>query len=204
MYVRNIYRQSHQSSLEAVKLENRKELSQMKLDHEAEISKLQQVQVSAATSAEGEHAEELNRVIKNYEERIEKLQTAEEHDKSKLQNKIQQLENKLGAFVGNLMTGSDVKEDFIKELRQEIESLRAVVEMKNEELKSARQEKESLNQSVTSLNESQRKVESLTHQVEDLKELLDVKVGKVMKVFSFFSQNIFLRETTSGGWTWSC
>ena len=162
------------------------------------------VQVSAATSAEGEHAEELNRVIKNYEERIEKLQTAEEHDKSKLQNKIEQLENKLGAFVGNLMTGSDVKEDFIKELRQEIESLRAVVEMKNEELKSARQEKESLNQSVTSLNESQRKVESLTHQVEDLKELLDVKVGKVMKVFSFFSQNIFLRETTSGGWTWSC
>ena len=154
--------------------------------------------MSAATSAE-----ELSRVIKNYEERIEKLQTAEEHVKSKLQNKIQQLENKLGAFVGNLMTGSDVKEDFIKELKQEIDSLRTVVEMKNEELKSARQEKENLNQSVTSLNESQRKVESLTHQVEDLKELLDVKVK--LSVFSCFSQTILiLRETTSGGWTWSC
>ena len=162
--------------METVQLENRKKLSQLKLDHEEEIKQLQQAQLSAATSVEEEHTEELNRVVKNHEERIEKLQMAEEQDKAKLQNKIQQLENKLGAFVGNLMTGSDVKEDFIKELKQEIESLRAVVEIKNEELKSARQEKENLNQSVTSLNESQRKVESLTHQVEDLKELLDVKV----------------------------
>ena len=185
---RHLCRQAHQSSLETFKLENRKKLSQLKIDHEAEISRLNQVQVSAATSVEEEHAEELNRVIKNYEERIEKLQSSHEHDKSKLQNKIEQLENKLAAFVDNLMTGSDLKEDFIKELKQEIDSLRAVVEMKNEELKSARQEKENLNQSVTSLNESQRKVESLTHQVEDLKELLDVKVK--LSVFSCFSQTV--------------
>ena len=173
----------------------------MKIDHEAEIDQLKQAQVSAATSVEEDHAEELNRVNKDYEEKIEKFKVAGEQDKTKLQNKIQQLENKLGAFVGNLMTGTDVKEDFIKELKQEIESLRAVVEMKNEELKSARQEKENLNQSVTSLNESQRKVDSLTHQVEDLKELLDVKVKFLL--ISFFSF-LFLRETTSGGWTWSC
>ena len=87
-------------------MENRKKLSQLKIDHEAEISRLNQVQVSAATSVEEEHAEELNRVIKNYEERIEKLQSSHEHDKSKLENKIEQRENKLAAFVDNLMRGS--------------------------------------------------------------------------------------------------
>ena len=123
-----------------------------------------------------EREEELRRVMDNHEKTVEKLQTAHNEEKAKYKKKIGKLEANLSAFVDNLMNGSESKNDVLKELKQEVESLRAVVEMKNEELRSARQDRESLDQSVTSLNESQRKVESLTFQVEDLKGLLEVKV----------------------------
>ena len=67
---------------------------------------------------------------------------------------------------------------FFQELQNEVESLRSVVELKNQELRSLRTEKEELSLSVVSANESQTKIHNLTCQVEDLRELLEVKVRK--------------------------
>ena len=126
---------------------------------------------------EEEGNKEAVKVTKNLQMKVEKLQKDREEDKEKYEHKIVQLEAKLSAVVDNLMNSSCSKEDLlIKELRQEVESLRAVLEMKNEELRTGRQERESLNQSITSLNESQKKVETLSCQVEDLKGMLEVKV----------------------------
>ena len=61
-------------------------------------------------------------------------------------------------------------------MKKEVESLRSVVDIKNEEIKSLKREREELSKSLVSLNESQTKVSNLTCQVEDLKELLEVKV----------------------------
>ena len=50
------------------------------------------------------------------------------------------------------------------------------MDIKNEEIKCLKGEKEEMSRSLVSLNESQTKVSNLTCQVEDLKELLEVKV----------------------------
>lgn len=62
-------------------------------------------------------------------------------------------------------------------MKKEVESLRSVVDIKNEEIKSLKREREEVSKSLVSLNESQTKVSNLTCQVEDLKELLEVKVN---------------------------
>ena len=67
--------------------------------------------------------------------------------------------------------------NLIKELKKEVESLRCVIDMKNEEIKSLRIEKDEMSQSLVSQNESQSKISNLTCQVEDLRELLELKVG---------------------------
>ena len=169
-------RQAQESSMESLRLESRDKLTKLETDHQDEISQLKQVHAASVSSLE-EGNKEAVKVTKNLQTKIEKLQKDREEDKEKYEHKIVQLEAKLSAVVDNLMNSSCSKEDLlIKELRQEVESLRAVLEMKNEELRTGRHERESLNQSITSLNESQKKVETLSCQVEDLKGMLEVKV----------------------------
>merc|ERR1712240_780788 len=60
-------------------------------------------------------------------------------------------------------------------MKQELESLKAVLEIRNNELRSLRREKEEMADSVASLNDSQVKISNLTCQVEDLRELLELK-----------------------------
>ena len=163
--------------MESLKLENQNKLKKLKRDHQAKIMELRQNQESSIAFLKAEHSKELDRVVHDFEEKIGNLEDDRDQHKAEYEKKVTQLETKLSAMEDNMMSGSDVQEGFIKELKQEVESLRAVMEMKDEELRSARLEKESLNQSISSLNESQRKVEALTHKVEDLKGLLEVKVN---------------------------
>ena len=74
-------------------------------------------------------------------------------------------------------------------MQNEVESLRSVVELKNQELRSLRTEKEEMSLSVISANESQTKIHNLTCQVEDLRELLEVKVRKHIKYDAIYFFN---------------
>ena len=138
--------------------------------HKAEITKLNEDHATHVVELENAKVQEQALIKSESQEEISRLQT-----------KIKQLEVKMSTLLDNQVSGLDPQTNLIKELKKEVESLRCVVDLKNEEIKSLRSEKEEMSQSLVSQNESQSKISNLTCQVEDLRELLELKVGGNLK-----------------------
>ena len=96
-------------------------------------------------------------------------------EKCTLVKKIEELETKLGTWIQSQSSGLDSKSCLIQELENEVRSLRSVLELRNEEIKNLKRDNDEMSNSVASLNKSQTKIKNLSCQVEDLKELLEVK-----------------------------
>ena len=147
-----------------------KEIQSLDESHKAEITKLNEDHATHVVELENAKVQEQALIKSESQEEISRLQT-----------KIKQLEVKMSTLLDNLVSGSDPQTNLIKELKKEVESLRCVIDLKNEEIKGLRIEKEEMSQSLVSQNESQSKISNLTCQVEDLRELLELKVGGNLK-----------------------
>ena len=168
---------AQQSHVDALMLTQSEKLEKLTKKHMKEIQSLDESHKAEITKLNEDHATHVVELenAKVQEQALIKSESQEEV--SRLQTKIKQLEVKMSTLLDNLVSGSDPQTNLIKELKKEVESLRCVVDLKNEEIKSLRIEKDEMSQSLVSQNESQSKISNLTCQVEDLRELLELKVG---------------------------
>jgi len=164
-----------ESKMETLMFENHKKVESLKQKHCKELEELHD-----------NHAKELKEVNSSNENLIEQLKQNHAESKSRLKgefdaekctlvNKIETLETKLGTWIKSQSSGPDQKSCLIQELENDVRSLRSVLELRNEEIKNLKRDNDEMVNSVASLNKSQTKIKNLSCQVEDLKELLEVK-----------------------------
>jgi len=163
----------HQSQFDSLMHDNSKKIEFLNQKHLDEVKQLELKHVGSMEEEKSKYADELSIMKSNYETKI-KISEAKHNDKVQtLKLKNTTLQTKLSDLVDNMHDSSSSQ--YVKEMKQELESLKAVLEIRNNELRSLRMEKEEMADSVASLNDSQVKISNLTCQVEDLRELLELK-----------------------------
>jgi len=163
----------HQSQLDSLMHDNSKKIEYLNQRHADEVNQFEKKRMYIIEEEKSKFVDELSKMSSKYEARIKLIEAKHRDEVQTLKLKNTEMKAKLSDLVDNIQDSSSSQ--YVKEMQQELESLKAVLDIRNNELRSLRMEKEDLTDSVASLNESQVKINNLTCQVEDLRELLELK-----------------------------
>ena len=163
------------SKIETLMIENHKKVEALKQKHFKDVEKLNDDHAKQLIDVNNANEKNIEQLKQNHAESLKSLQGEFDLEKNTLLNRNEILDSKLGTLIQSQSSGIDVKSSLIQELENDVRSLRSVLELRNEEIKTLKRENDEMSTSVASLNKSQTKIKNLSYQVEDLKELLEVK-----------------------------
>merc|ERR1712179_689852 len=174
--------EANRCKLEAQRLDFHEEKRKMKEAHEREIAQLREIHEVELNTVNSQMVQSMAREKKLFNKKEKDLNAVFDDEKKKSEEKIQQLEAKVSALVINLMDGPDHRVGVIGEMQKEVNSLEAVLEIRNAEIKSLSEENEKLNLKNANFKALKVKAGNLESQVEDMKELLEMKRSKERKL----------------------
>ena len=129
----------------------------------------QQAEFTRVEEVEKKKHEEVKRMQEEAKMTARAMQ-ASNAEKEALRGKVKQLEAKVAALVVSVMEGPGERRDAaMVQLKQEVESLTAVLDLRTREVKAAQEAREVLEAKVVDFEATKGLVRTLRNQVEDLK-----------------------------------
>ncbi|KAJ9583614.1 hypothetical protein L9F63_022037, partial [Diploptera punctata] len=178
----------HEAELNDLEKRLQEQLGEMKNHCEAEMSHAQQIHIEKLEEMKKDYKNHLEQLQRDHEAAVTRLETESSERETQLRGRLASLEEehtglktKSRKLIDSLHLDKDSKLQVMagrcKELQDEVESLRTVLDLRHEELQDLRKQNALLIRQAEELPIALQRVAALEAKVEDLQVQLEVKTN---------------------------
>ncbi|XP_062603207.1 uncharacterized protein LOC134264979 isoform X2 [Saccostrea cucullata] len=183
---RQLAEEYHCKEIDHIKTTHDETITEMKADNSLIIQKLKKAQEDDIAALRNKHEEQMEELHKQHRDRLEEITHRFENIKMGLSEKVEtlrgecdDLRTRARASEEALLRDSDVKVQMAlspyKNLPQEIESLKLVIEIRNEEIQKLKNRNIELEKQAEELRNAKEKIIAQQQKIENLEAIISMK-----------------------------